>query len=163
MFGAKVDTCLTMNLPRWMKWTWTHMTSPMKGTICRRCQNKNTINSYINAFNVHLHIWNKSDVPILDFTYCCWYFPISKSPSPHSMDFTYCCWYFPISKSPSTHSSTCLSNYWTSTSLQASTITFVRLSGTSGNIRWTSEICWSLVVLSKKNKPIQKYPKGSSY
>ena len=143
MFGAKVDTCLTMNLPRWMKWTWTHMTSPMKGTICRRCQNKNTINSYINAFNVHLHIWNKSDVPILDFTYCCWYFPISKSPS--------------------THSSTCLSNYWTSTSLQASTITFVRLSGTSGNIRWTSEICWSLVVLSKKNKPIQKYPKGSSY
>jgi hypothetical protein len=50
----------------------------------------------------------------------------------------------PISKSPSTHSSTCLSNYWTSTSLQASTITFVRLSGTSGNIRWTSEICWSI-------------------
>ena len=28
---------------------------------------------------------------------------------------------------------------------QASTIKFVRLSGTSGNIRWTSEICWSLV------------------
>ena len=134
MFGAKVDTWLTMNLPRWMKWTWTHTTSPMNGTICRRCQIKNTFNSYINAFSVHLHIlntkiWNKSDVPILDFTCCCWYFPISKSPS--------------------THSSTCLSNYWTSTSLQASTITFVRLSGTSGNVCWTSEICWSLVSRDK--------------
>jgi hypothetical protein len=29
--------------------------------------------------------------------------------------------------------------------VQPSTITFVRLSGTSGNVRWTSEICWSLV------------------